>query len=91
MINLFQFGCNLKIHHLPKFILVTGVFFCEEKQEPDYSYIGGWPVNPRIDDIKDPGFDLPCPGPTGCECQSDADCYNQNCRAHPKGIIASQR
>ena len=45
-------------------LLLTTIIFSEEKQTPTFTYAGGWPVNPRIDDIEDPGFDLPCPGPT---------------------------
>ena len=85
MTNLFQNRYNLKIHQLTGLILVTGLLFCEEKQEPAYSYIGGWPVNPRSDEIEDTSFALPCPGPIGCDCITDTDCVNQNCRAHPKG------
>ena len=44
-----------------------------------YTYKGGWPVNNKSDAIADPGFDLPCPGGTGCPCQTNADCENQNC------------
>ena len=61
MTNLFQNRYNLKIHQLTGLILMTGLLLCEEKQEPAYSYIGGWPVNPRSDEIEDTGFDLPCP------------------------------
>ena len=75
----------MKVLKLVGLLLITTIIFSEEKQTPAFTYAGGWPVNPRIDDIEDPGFDLPCPGPTGCECLSNADCYNQNCRAHPKG------
>jgi len=63
----------------------NSIFFSQEIQTPAYTYKGGWPVNPRSDEIVDPGFDLPCPGPIGCECRSDADCENQNCSSHPKG------
>ena len=75
----------MKISLLASLILLTGVFFSQKMQAPSYTYKGGWPVNPRSDEIIDPGFDLPCPGPIGCECRSDADCENQNCSAHPKG------
>ena len=74
--------------HLNQYIsllIFLGIIYCQESQPPTFVYEGGWPVNPRIDEIEDPGFDLPCPGPTGCECLSDADCYNKNCRAHPRG------
>ena len=54
-------------------------------QVSGYSYKGGWPVNPNSNKIEDPGFELPCPGPIGCECKTDLDCDNQNCRSHPKG------
>ncbi len=57
----------------------------KETPIPAYSYQGGWPVNPNSDIIEDPGFDQPCPGGMGCDCLSDKDCLNQNCRAHPKG------
>jgi len=48
-------------------------------------YAGGWPVNSQSNNIQDPGYNLPCPGATGCECSTNADCDNQNCNAHPKG------
>ena len=75
----------MKINQLVGLILLTVIIFSQEVQTPAYTYMGGWPVNSRSDEIIDPGFDLPCPGPIGCECRSDADCENQNCSAHPKG------
>ena len=75
----------MKVCKLMGLVLLTNFIFSQENQFPIFSYIGGWPVNPKSDTIEDPGFDLPCPGPTGCDCQTNADCYNQNCRAHPKG------
>ena len=66
-------------------LIFIGIIYCEKDSSPAYSYSGGWPVNPKSDEIEDPGFDLPCPGGTGCECRSNADCENQNCQAHPKG------
>ena len=50
-----------------------------------YSYKGGWPVNLKSNEIIDSGFELPCPGPIGCDCVNNNDCDNQNCRSHPKG------
>lgn len=67
------------------FLFFMYLLLGQENQTPAFTYAGGWPVNPKSDTIEDPGFDLPCPGPTGCECLSNADCFNQNCRAHPKG------
>ncbi|SVC83577.1 uncharacterized protein METZ01_LOCUS336431, partial [marine metagenome] len=58
MTNLFQNRYNLKIYQFTGLILVTGLLFCEKKQEPAYSYIGGWPVNPHSDEIEDTGFDM---------------------------------
>ena len=75
----------MKVCKLMGLVLLTNFIFSQENQSPVFSYIGGWPVNSKSDAIEDPGFDLPCPGPTGCDCQTNADCYNQNCRAHPKG------
>ena len=75
----------MKVCKLMGLVLLTNFVFSQENQSPVFSYIGGWPVNPKSDTIEDPGFDLPCPGPTGCDCQTNADCYNHNCRAHPKG------
>ena len=49
------------------------------------TYMGGWPVNPESDTMQDPGYNLPCPGGTGCECTTNTDCDNQNCSSHPKG------
>ena len=66
-------------------LIFLGIINSEEIKTPAYSYLGGWPVNPNSDEIEDPGFDLPCPGSTGCECQTSADCDNNNCRAHPRG------
>jgi len=65
--------------------LFLGIIFCMKEPASAYNYKGGWPVNPQSDEIGSPGFDLPCPGSIGCECRTDADCNNQNCRAHPKG------
>ena len=66
-------------------LVLSGVLYCENNTAPAYNYKGGWPVNPKSDEIEDHGFDLPCPGGTGCECKFNADCDNQNCQAHPKG------
>ena len=66
-------------------IIFSGIIYCEDDASPTYSYKGGWPVNPKSDEIEDPGFDLPCPGGTGCDCRTNANCYNQNCQSHPKG------
>jgi len=66
-------------------IFFSGIIYCENNIVPAYSYIGGWPINLKSDEIEDPGFDLPCPGSTGCECWTNEDCDNQNCQAHPKG------
>ena len=75
----------MKVYKLIGLVLLTTFILSQENQSPVFSYIGGWPVNPKSDTIEDPGFDLPCPGPTGCDCQTNDECYNQNCRAHPKG------
>ena len=75
----------MKISLLVGLLLLIGILFSQEEQTSAYTYKGGWPVNPQSDEIVDSGFDLPCPGPIGCECRSDADCDNQNCSAHPKG------
>jgi len=75
----------MKISQLARLILLIGIIFSQEEQTPAYTYEGGWPVNPRSDEIVDPGFDLPCPGPIGCECTSNVDCENRNCSAHPRG------
>ena len=66
-------------------LIFSGIILHADDTTLAYSYKGGWPVNPKIDDIVDPGFDLPCPGGTGCECKINEDCFNQNCQAHPKG------
>ena len=66
-------------------LIFSGNIFCEDNATPTYSYKGGWPVNPKSDEIEDSGFDLPCPGGTGCECRTNKDCDNNNCRAHPRG------
>ena len=63
----------------------TNSILAEENITPSYSYKGGWPVNLNSDKIDDPGFDLPCPGATGCECKTNSDCDNNNCQSHPKG------
>ena len=57
----------------------------QNEAPPSSKYAGGWPVNSQSNNIKDPGYNLPCPGGTGCECSTNADCDNQNCNAHPKG------
>ena len=75
----------MKIRQLTGLIMLIGILLSQEEQTPAYTYEGGWPVNPRSDNIVDPGFDLPCPGPIGCDCTSDADCDNKNCSSHPKG------
>ena len=75
----------MKIKKIVILLIISGAMFGEEKQVPAYTYTGGWPVNPKSDEIIDTGFDLPCPGPIGCECRTNADCENQNCITHPKG------
>jgi len=65
--------------------IFSGLCYCEDASAPAYSYKGGWPVNQQSDKIEDPGFELPCPGGTGCECRTNNDCDNKNCQAHPKG------
>ena len=75
----------MKIKQITILLIISGAIFAGEKQTPAYTYTGGWPVNPRSNEIEDLGFDLPCPGPIGCECRTNADCDNQNCSAHPKG------
>ena len=49
----------MKISLLASLILLTGALFSQKIQAPSYTYMGGWPVNPRSDEILDPGFDLP--------------------------------
>jgi len=66
-------------------LFIISTIIWSEGDPPAYSYEGGWPVNPKSNEIEDQGFDLPCPGPIGCECRTNADCNNQNCSAHPKG------
>ena len=58
----------MKVLKLVGLLLLTTIIFSEEQQSPAFTYAGGWPGNPRIDDIEDPGFDLHCPGPTGLPC-----------------------
>ena len=53
--------------------------------ENEFSYFGGWPINPDKEGIEDLGIAGPCPGSIGCECTTPADCDNGNCLAHPKG------
>ena len=60
-----------------KILIIASVIFGEDHSS--YSYIGGWPVNSKSIEIEDPGFDLPCPGPIGCECKTSSDCNNNNC------------
>ena len=66
-------------------ITFLNIAYSDNDSTPLYSYKGGWPVNPKSNEIEDPGFDLPCPGGAGCECKTNKDCDNQNCQAHPKG------
>ena len=66
----------MKIKQITILIIIMGVMICEEKQASLYIYKGGWPVNTKIDSIIDPGFDLPCPGPIGCECRTNSDCIS---------------
>ena len=73
---------NIKLFIIAFLICVYGWSI---DQPPDYTYIGGWPTNINSDLLKDPGFNLPCPGPIGCECESNSDCNNGNCHVHPKG------
>ena len=49
----------MKVCKIVGLFLITTIIFSQEKQSPTYSYIGGWPVNPKSDTIDDPGFDLP--------------------------------
>ena len=66
-------------------ITFLNIAYSDNDFTPLYSYKGGWPINPKSNEIEDPGFDLPCPGGAGCECKTNKDCDNQNCQAHPKG------
>ena len=66
-------------------LYLIGIMYSQDVTDPPYVYSGGWPVNINSDKIKDPGYDGACPGSTGCECISNTDCFNNNCRSHPKG------
>ena len=65
----------MKISQLTGLIMLIGILFNQEVQTAAYTYAGGWPVNPQSDDIEDPGFDFPCPGPIGCECKTNVDLW----------------
>ena len=67
----------------PNFLI--GANIGGEEETLGYYYKGGWPINLKSNEIEDPGFSLPCPGPIGCECRTNVDCDNQNCSSHPKG------
>ena len=49
------------------------------------NYFGGWPYNENKNLIKGNDIDIICPYNIGCECISDSDCINDNCKQYPKG------
>ena len=51
------------------------------------TYYGGWPKNKDIksSEIKT----VNCPGNLGCECNTDSDCFNDNCQKDLKGKYCS--
>ncbi len=81
-INFKKVDILMRIKKIYIFLIICGfISNCNKSNK----YSGGWPVNSNSDNIQDPGYNLPCPGATGCECTSNEDCDNQNCSAHPKG------
>ena len=51
----------------------------------DRYYIGSWPYNPNKDSIGGSEFPISCPQNISCECETDDDCINKNCRKNARG------
>ena len=48
-------------------------------------YFGGWPYNPLKDKINGSNLYYDCPNDIGCECTTNNDCVNFNCKRSPRG------
>ena len=46
----------------------------------DRYYYGSWPYNPMKDKILGINIPIQCPGNISCECQTNEDCVNNNCK-----------
>ena len=63
--------------------LLIGDTFVQNKE----SYVGLWPVNINKDGIRleSKTNNFVCPNGIGCECSSNDECYNNNCKKHFRG------
>ena len=48
-------------------------------------YYGYWPFNPNKDIIEGPEIPINCPFNISCECKSNNDCINENCKKSVRG------
>tara|TARA_X000001036_G_scaffold25927_2_gene21605 strand:+ start:513 stop:1307 length:795 start_codon:yes stop_codon:yes gene_type:complete len=55
------------------------------KDPGDRYYLGSWPYNPEKDSIEGEELPIQCPKNISCECESNSDCVNNNCKKNPRG------
>ena len=67
-----------------KLCIILLFTFIVSDQKPEKTYYGNWPVNIEKPENL-PDSNINCPGETGCSCESDKDCINNNCTTMPKG------
>ena len=48
-------------------------------------YLGGWPYNVLKDQIIGSTLYYNCPNEIGCDCKTNNDCINSNCKKSPRG------
>ena len=51
----------------------------------DRYYLGSWPYNPNKDKMEGIEFPVQCPQNISCECETNDDCVNQNCKRSARG------
>ena len=67
-------------------LLTLSLCLClNDENNSDFTYFGGWPTNPLKDSIIGPSLDYSCPNNIGCECTSNKDCINNNCKPTVRG------
>ena len=66
------------------YILLFSIIFSEEDIKKERSYYGNWPTNNK-DVSSFPDINIDCPGETGCPCNLNNDCFNDNCIRMPRG------
>ena len=79
----------LKTHKIFLYILLSTSMLSSESEilDNDYKYLGNWPIYKDKETIlKNSNTNkLDCPNGIGCECSTNNDCINQNCKKHLKG------